>query len=193
MSDWTPPVMTPHEEDVEVYSNADEVELRLNGRPVGRLPKPLDDAPRIFKVRFEKGTLTAVARNRGAVVATHELKTAGSAARIVLKSDRASVTTPGWDELAHVTAEIVDVQGVLVPGAADEITFAVSGPGRVIAVDNGDPQSHEPYQANKRRAFQSRCLALVRTTAWEGRVTVTAQAPGLEAGSVSFDVKPRFQ
>jgi beta-galactosidase len=189
MSDWTPPSLTPHDEDVEVYSNAEEVELRLNGRTVGRLPKPADDAPRIFKVPFEKGVLTAVAKNRGATVATHELKTAGPAARIVVKSDRVGVS-PAWDDLAHITAEIVDAQGILVPGATDEITFAVTGPGALIAVDNGNPQSHEPYQGTRRRAFLSRCLALVRATSDTGRVTITASAPGLASGTASFDARP---
>jgi beta-galactosidase len=187
LSDWSPAVSTPHDEDVEVYSNADEVELRLNGRTIGRLPKPTDDAPRIFsKVPFEKGVLTAVARNRGQVVATHELKTAGPAHHIVLKSDRTSVM-PSWDEVAHITAEIVDEAGVAVPGGTQEITFTVTGPATVIAADNGDPQSHEPYQSNRRKAFQSRCLALVRATSPAGRVTVSAQAPGLAPGAVSFD------
>ncbi len=189
MSDWTPPDLSPHSEDVEVYSNADEVELRLNGRSVGRLPKPADDAPRIFKVVFAKGVLTAVAKNKGKVVATHELRTAGPAARIVLKSDRVSVTH-AWDDLAHITAEIVDEQGVVVPGGSAEITFAVSGPGKVIAVDNGDPQSHEPYQATTRKAFLSRALALVRVIEASGRVTVSAQSPGLVTGTVSFDALP---
>jgi len=189
MSDWTPSVMTPHVEDIEVYSNADEVELRLNNHPVGRLKKNTDDSPRIFQVAFEKGVLIAVASNSGRVVATHELKTAGPAARIVLKSDRAGVA-PVWDDLAHVTAEIVDEQGVLVPGTSNELTFTVSGPGAVIATDNGDPASHEPYQMAIRRAFQSRCLALVRVTAPTGKVTVLAQSPGLASGSVSFDAVP---
>ena len=189
MSDWTPPDLTPHNEDVEVYSNADEVELRLNGRSVGRLPKPADDAPRVFKVPFAKGVLAAVAKNKGKVVATHELRTAGPAARIVLKVDRTSVT-PAWDDLAHVTAEIVDEQGVVAPGASAEITFTVSGPGMVVAVDNGDPQSHEPYQASKRKAFLSRALALVRVSEASGRVTVSAQSPGLATGTVSFDAVP---
>jgi beta-galactosidase len=186
MPDWTPQDLTPHSEDIEVYSNAEEVELRVNGRSVGRLPKPADDAPRIFKVPFEKGVLTALAKNKGRIVATHELKTAGPAARIVLKSDRTGVA-PTWDDLAHVTAEVVDDLGVLVPGASHEITSTTSGPGAVSAVDNGDPQSHEAYQTNKRSAFLSRCLALVRATAASGRITVTAQADGLAAGSVSFD------
>lgn len=189
MSDWTPADLTPHAEDVEVYSNADEVELRLNGRSVGRLPRPADDAPRIFKVAFAKGVLTAVAKNKGKVVATHELRTAGPAARIVLKSDRTSVT-PAWDDLAHISAEVVDEQGVVVPGASAEITFTVSGPGRVVAVDNGDPKSHEPYQATKRKAFLSRALALVRVTEASGPVTVSAQSPGLATGTVSFDAVP---
>jgi beta-galactosidase len=189
MPDWTPSLMTPHAEDIEVYSNAGEVELRLNNRSIGRLKKHADDSPLIFKVPFERGVLTAVARDAGRVVATHELKTAGPAARIVLKSDREGVA-PVWDDLAHVTAEIVDEHGVLVPGATTELSFTVSGPGAVIAVDSGDPSSHEPYQKTVRCAFQSRCLALVRATAPTGRVTIVAEAPGLTRGSVSFDAVP---
>ena len=185
-SDWTPSLMTPHAEEVEVYSNVSDVELRLGARSVGRLPKPAEDSPRIFSVPFEPGTLSAVAREGGRIVATYELRTAGPAARIVLKSDR-SVLTPTWDDLAHVTAEIVDERGVLVPGASHEITFTVTGPGAIIAVDNGDALDHEAYQSTRRRAFQSRCLALVRAMRPAGRITLTAQSPGLTMGSVSFD------
>ena len=186
MSDWTPPDLSPHAEEVEVYSNADEVELRLNGRAVGRLPKPADDAPRIFKVTFAKGVLTATALNKGKVVATHEMTTAGPAARLVVKTDR-TLIPPGFDEVAHVTVEIVDAKGVAVPGASDEITFVVDGPASIVAVDNGDPQSHEPYQGLKRRAFQSRVLAIVRATAATGRIRITARAASLTEGSVDLN------
>ena len=161
--DWTPADRAPHDEDVEVYSNADEVELLLNGRRVGRLPRNVDASPRIFRVTYAPGTLKAVARNRGRVVAAHELRTAGPAARIALNVDETSIGT-SWDDVAHVTARIVDASGVPVPDAEHAVTFATSGPAQVIAVDDGDPQSHEPYVATVRTAFRGRVLAIVRAT-----------------------------
>ncbi len=182
--DWTADPV-PHEEDVEVYSNADEVELFLNGHRVGRLAKNADASPRIFRVTYAPGTLRAVARNRGRVVATHELRTAGTAAAIVLGLDESAVTT-SWEDVAHVTARVVDAQGVPVPEAEHAIAFAVSGPARVIAVDDGDPQSHEPYVATVRTAFRGRVLAILRATG-PGRVTVTATSDGLAPGTAAFE------
>jgi beta-galactosidase len=186
--DWTPADGAPHDEDVEVYSNADEVELLLNGRRVGRLPRNADASPRIFRVAYAPGTLRAVARNGGRVVATHELRTAGPAARIALAVDEATVTT-SWEDVAHVTARIVDAHGVAVPDAEHAVSFAVDGPARVIAVDDGDPQSHEPYVAIVRTAFRGRVLALLRATG-PGRVTVQATADGLAPGTITFDAGP---
>jgi beta-galactosidase len=186
--DWTPADAAPHDEDVEVYSNADEVELLLNGRRVGRLPRNADAAPRIFRVTYAPGTLKAIARTSGRVVATHELRTAGPAARIALAVDERSVGT-AWDDVAHVTARIVDASGVPLPDAEHAVSFAVDGPALVIAVDDGDPQSHEPYVATVRTAFRGRVLAILRATG-SGRVTVTATADGLAPGTAAFEAGP---
>jgi beta-galactosidase len=183
--DWTPSDAAAHDEDVEVYSNAEEVELRLNGRAVARLPKNADASPRVFRVRYEPGTLEVVARDRGREVATHQLRTAGRAARVELTAEETAVTT-SWEDVVHVTARIVDAHGVPVPDADHAVAFAVDGPGRVIAVDDGDPESHEPYAATSRTAFRGRVLAIVRATG-PGRVTVTATAKGLAPGAGSFD------
>ena len=183
--DWSPADAAPHVEEVEVYSNADDVELLLNGRRVGRLPKNADASPRIFRVAYARGALKAVARNRGRVVAVHELRTAGPPARIALSVDEAAVGT-SWDDVAHVTARIVDAQGVPLPDAEHAVSFAVSGPGQVIAVDDGDPESHEPYVAAVRTAFRGRVLAIVRATG-PGRVAVTATAAGLAPGVATFE------
>jgi beta-galactosidase len=76
-SDWTPRNPSPHEENVEIYSNCEEVELFLNGKSLGKKPKPADDSPRNWKVNFEPGTIKAVGTNGGKVVANYELRTAG--------------------------------------------------------------------------------------------------------------------
>jgi beta-galactosidase len=185
-SDWTPRDRNPHDENVEVYSNCDRVELFLNGKSLGSQPRPSDDAPRSWKVHYEEGTLRGVGINKGAAVASHELRSAGKAKRIVLTADREKVA-PDWDDLAYVSATIMDENGVLVPGAGDLITFQLKGPGIIAAVDSGDNASHEPFQAVSRRAFQGRCFAILRANAPSGRIEVSASAPGLAATPITIE------
>jgi beta-galactosidase len=188
-SDWTPREQSAHEESVEVYSNCERVELFLNGRSLGSQTRPANDSPRNWKVAFEPGTLKAVGMNKGRVAATYELRAAGKPARILLTADLDRLA-PAWDEVSHVTATVVDANGVIVPYADDLITFKVGGPGRVVAVDSGDNNSHEPFQATERRAFQGRCFAVLRADAPTGRINVTASARGLAGGSVSIAAVP---
>ncbi len=177
-SDWTPRTLTPHEENVEVYSNCEEVELFLNGKSRGSKSRPKDDSPRNWQVSFEAGTLKAVAVTGGKVVATHELRTAAKAARIVLQADRTSLAS-AWDDVATITATAVDENGVLVPDADNLITFKVTGAGRIAAVDSGDNASHEAFQTNRHRAYQGRCFALLKATRASGKITLVASSTGL--------------
>ena len=184
-SDWTPPSATAHEENVEVYSNCEEVELFLNGKSLGLKPLPRDASSRNWMVPFAPGSLKAVGRNAGHVVASSELRTAANAARIVLAVD-SSRLTPNWDDVAYVTATVVDENGVPVPTANALINFNVSGPGKVVAVDSGDNSSHESFQAAERRAFQGSCFAIIRAIAPAGRIIVVASSPGLASASVTI-------
>ena len=189
LSDWTPHDLTPHTENVEVYSNCAQVELTLNGHSLGSLPLPADASPRVWHIPFEPGTLHAVGRNGAETAATDELHTAGPPAKIVLAADQDTLT-PSWEDVAYVTATVTDAAGVPIPDAADLVTFQVAGPARIAAVDNGDISSHEPFQATQRHAFGGRCVAILKATAPTGRITLTATAPGLAAGSATLRVKP---
>jgi beta-galactosidase len=182
--DWTPPNGAAHEENVEVYSNCAEVELLLNSRSLGSKPLERDASPRNWRVTWEAGTLRAVCGNGAA---RDELRTAGKAAAVVLKVDRPRLRA-SWDDLAYVTAEVVDEQGVVVPSAANQITFAVTGPGAVVAVDNQDITSHEAFQGNVRSAYQGRCIAIVRASA-AGRIGVSGTAAGLKGGTVPMEAR----
>lgn len=185
-SDWTPSNLSPHDENVEVYSNCKEVELFLNGRSLGVKTINPDASPRNWIVPFAPGTLQAVARNDGITVAKDELRTAGPPADIVLY--RTSNDLPwAWENVATVRAKIVDANGVEVPRAHDLIHFEISGPGVIAAVDNGDNSSHEPFQAIERDACLGECVALVKATGFAGNITLTATAPGLTAGSVELE------
>jgi len=185
-ADWTPANAGPHEETVEAYSNCEEVELVLNGKSLGAKPRNADDSPRIWKVAWEPGTLKAIGRNRGAVVAEHELRTAGKPAKIMLAVDRTRLT-PAWDDVAFVTATITDQNGIPVPGASDLISFRITGPGVIAAVDSGDNASVEPFQASARRAYQGRCYAMIKAGAARGKITLAASAPGLTGSSITIE------
>ena len=207
-SDWTPSNLSAHQENVEVYSNCDEVELFLNGVSLGKQSRSADDSPRMWKVQYAPGALTAVAKNWESVdgyrggrtpgatgdtkmllkVATYELRTAGSPAKILLTPDRNSLD-PTWDDVVNVTATVVDANGVLIPNASDLIAFKVSGPGVIAAVDSGNNASHEPFQASERKAYQGRCFAMIKASGAKGRITLTASAPGLKGSSVSIVVR----
>ena len=183
-ADWTPRNLTPHEETVEVYSNCKQVELFVNGTSLGSQPLPADASPRIWKVTYEPGTLKAVARDDGGnVIATDELRTAGKPAKIVLSTETQTLS-PGFDHVAEVRAEITDAGGVEIPRANDLISFTVSGPGEIVAVDNSDNSSHEPFQATKRRAYEGECVAYMRANATSGEINVSASAEGLKTDSM---------
>ena len=185
-ADWTPRKTEPHDENVEVYSNCDEVELFLNGKSLGTKPINKDASPRAWKVTFASGTLRAVARNNGKEVATDELRTAGKPARIVLTSDRKK-SLSGWDDVAFVRAVVVDENDVVVPRAKDLIRFSIAGSGVIAAVDSADSASIEPFQATERRAYQGVCFAMIKATMGGKKIVVTAEADGLKSGSVAIE------
>jgi beta-galactosidase len=185
--DWTPQDAGPHEEDVEVYSNCDDVELVLNDKSLGSKPRNADDAPRTWKVAFETGTIKAIAKNKGQVVANDELQTAGKPAKIVLAADRNKLSTD-WDDVCCVTAIVTDENGVLNPRANDLISFNISGPGVIAAVANGNRSSHALFQTSQRRVFQGQCMVIVKAGAGEGRqITVSASAPDLSDSSITVE------
>ena len=150
---------------------------------------PADASPRVWKVAYAPGTLKAVARNEGKVVATDELRTAGQPAKILLTANHKKIADD-WDGVAFVRATVVDQHDIPVPGADNLISFKVSGPGVVAAVDNADNASHEPFQASERHAFQGECVAFVKATAPAGKIILTASAPGLKSGSVTLKALP---
>ena len=133
------------------------------------------------------GTVKAVGKNNGRVAATYELQTAGKPSGIMLSADR-STLAPGWDDVVYVTATVVDENGVLVPSAGDLITFKISGPGVVAAVDSGNNNSHEQFQAMERKAYQGRCFALLKAKAAAGRITLEASASGLKSKTITVNV-----
>jgi beta-galactosidase len=109
----------------------------------------------------------------------------------MLSADRTKLADH-WDDVLYVEATVVDANGVVVPNASDLVSFRVTGPGRVAAVDNGDNASHEPFQASERRAYQGRCFAFLKATAESGRIRLTATAAGLAPASLQVEAAPDY-
>jgi beta-galactosidase len=187
-SDWTPKNLSAHTERVEVYSNCKEVELFLNRKSLGKKAINVDASPRVWEMAFAPGTLKAVAYQNGRVVATQELRTAGKPASIRLETDSSRLQT-SWDDVAMVRATVVDAHGVPVPRANDLVTFQIKGQGMIAATDNGDNESHEPFQSSDRHSFLGQCVAFVKAIGdHRGKIVVSASAPGLSGDRVRLKV-----
>lgn len=163
------------------YNNADEVELFVNGESKGVKSKQPGEMHVWWRLNFEPGTVKAVSRKDGKVIAEKEIRTAGEPYAVRLTPDRKEITADGSD-LSYVLVEIVDRDGNLCPWAENEVTFDVSGAGRNEGVDNGSPISMERFKADKRKAFYGKAMLIVRSDGTTGPVRVCASSPRLLTG-----------
>ncbi|MFL6208539.1 MAG: sugar-binding domain-containing protein [Pyrinomonadaceae bacterium] len=165
--------------EVNVYSSCEEVELFLNDRSLGKKPTNRATAyTAIWSVSYEAGVLKAIGYDAGQRVNAAELRTAQPPTHIKLTADRTSVAADGQD-LSYITVELVDGRGVRHPKAENLIKFAVTGPGQIIGVGNANPVSTESYQRPERKAWQGRCLLIVKSDRRAGQIVVKATAAGL--------------
>jgi beta-galactosidase len=200
---------------VMAYTNADEVELFLNGKSLGRKAKGAEPVMlpvgrnvqsgvggtdpglvrdgqlasrwRIaWQVPYAPGTLRAVAFKGGRQVAVDEVKTAGAPARIRLLPDRAAIRADG-DDLSFITVRVEDRDGNLCPLADSLVKFSVTGAGTIQAVDNGSAASEEPFHASQRKAFAGMALLIVRSRPGQaGTIHVTAASESLAPATVDL-------
>lgn len=192
---------------VTCYTNCDTVELFLNGRSLGvkgfAFPRPGmvtkygDYPPRAralqttadlhlrWDVVYAPGTITAKGTKSGKVVETVQVQTSGAPSKLALSADRQQLRF-GVGDVAHVTVEVQDAGGHVVPTADEDAVFSLRGAGRILGVDNGRPDSHEAYKADRRKTFNGRALVILEATEAGGTVLLSASASGLGSASVQF-------
>jgi beta-galactosidase len=187
---WTWPERVGQTTPVHVYTSGDEAELFLNGRSLGLKKKAaFEYRLRWDGVVYEPGELRVVAYKDGREWATATQRTAGPAATLALEPDRAAIAADGRD-LSFVTVRVADKDGVLVPRAKNRIRFTLSGPGEIVATDNGDATSHEAFFSKERNAFNGLALVIVRAHAGaSGVLKLRAATEGLPEAETTIGAR----
>jgi beta-galactosidase len=189
---WNWPERVGQVTPVHVYTSGDEAELFLNGHSLGRRKRgPYDYRLRWDNVVYELGKLSVVAYKGHTRWAHDEVQTTGPAVKVILQPDRATLNADGQD-LSFVTVSIADRAGRVVPRTKNHVAFEISGPGEIVAVDNGNATSLDTFQTPERDAYNGLCLVIVRTTGQPGQILLKANSNGLQAGEVKLLAKPRL-
>ncbi|WP_119844430.1 beta-galactosidase GalB [Reichenbachiella sp. MSK19-1] len=189
---------------VYAYTNAEEAELFVNGKSMGKKVKGVDKTPipaefhffdkgtymspyRLsWEVPYSPGDLKVVAYTDGQKVASKSVSTAGEATQIQLDIDRTQINADGQD-LSFVTVSIRDEEGNLVPNADHLIQFEVSGAGTIAAVGNGNPRSLRSFKGDKMEAFSGQLMLIVQSQKGEkGEIKIEAKADELTTAESSI-------
>lgn len=175
---------------VMAISNAEEVELFLNGRSLGcKRSDPYDMVT--WEVSYEPGKLEAVSYTRGVKQKNCVVETTGPAVALQVEPDRAWLDGDGCDA-QPVAIRALDAQGRVVPTANPKADFTLSGAGDIIGVGNGDPLCHESEKAPTRSLYNGLASVIVRSQREsQGSITLTATAPGLRSGSATIVLRPK--
>ena len=172
--------------EVNIYSSCDEVELFLNGKSFGK--KPTNRSTRFiatYEVPYSAGELMAVGYDKGRKVNTSVLKTAGEPTQIKLSADR-KIIKANNEDLSYVTVELVDTKGTRNPNAENLVHFKIEGPGTIADVGNADPVSVESYQLPHRKAWQGRCMVVIKSEKHSGNIILKATCPGLNSSEITI-------
>lgn len=186
------------------YTNADEVELFLNGKSLG--VKKNSNEPKLRArikwddIAYAPGALLAVARKNGKVVARHQIETTGEAVALKLIPDMETWHADGKD-LMHVRIYAVDKKGRRVLNvkdakAFDKLTFTVKGDANIVAVDNGNIASDELHigktqleKSIQRHLFQGSALVILRAGDKPGKIELSVEGEKMKAKKLVLNTK----
>ena len=175
--------------EVSAYSSCGEVELFLNNKSLGK--KKTDRSTEfkaIWNVSYHPGELKVVGYEGKKQINSASLQTAGEPTQIKMVADRDEIKADGQD-LSYISVELTDEKGIRNLKAENLVKFEIEGQGEIIGVGNANPISTESYTATERKAWQGRCLIIVKSDQKEGNVKLKANADGLTPASIQINVK----
>lgn len=171
-------------------SNADEVELLLNGKSIGKKAMPRNGHLE-WDIVYEPGKLEAIGLKNGKVIRT-AVETTDKACEIVLTPDRKMIKADGND-VSVINVTVLDSKGREVPDAMNLIQFHLKGDAEILGVGNGDPSSHEDDKCLdgkwKRSLFNGKCQIILQYPEKEGEFSLTASSEDLKNTTTIITVK----
>jgi beta-galactosidase len=173
--------------DVSVYSSCGEVELFLNNKSLGR--KKTDHATEFrasWRVPWQAGELKAIGYQDNIQVNSAILTTAGDPTLIRLTGDRTEISADGQD-LSYITIELTDEKGIRNPKAENLVKFEIEGPGTIIGTGNSNPVSTESYVKPERKAWQGRCMVIIKSENSGGKIILKASSGDLKPASITIN------
>lgn len=176
--------------DVCAYSNAPFVELFFNGQSQGKQFIDHEHGKKLeghWKLPYKKGVIRVLAYNEnGEEIASDTQKSFDDPVRIVLKAEKDSIIANGED-LTFISISSEDSQGTFVANAKNRVEVSVTGPGRLVGLDNGDSTDYDEYKGTSRRLFSGRLLAIIASTGETGPIKVEVTSDGLESASLMLE------
>lgn len=172
---------------VEVYTDAEEAELIVNGKLVER--KKVGETKKymvLFETVYEPGTLEVVVYSDGSEAGRDVIVTAKDEVKIAASADMAQIPADAGD-ICYVEISLVDADGNLNPGVDKAVTVSIEGPGVILGFGSADPASEENYFDKTAKAYEGRLRAAVRGNGTAGTITVTLQAEGCEDVKVEIE------
>jgi beta-galactosidase len=187
---WNWPERVGENIPIHIYTSGDEAEVFLNGKSLGRKKKGEFEYRLIWpEVVYEPGEVKVVAYKDGKEWATDTMKTTDPASQLAATVDRSVISADGYD-LSFVTVEILDDNNLNVPRSHNQISFTIEGPGEIVALGNGNPNSHESFVATDRKAFNGLCLAIIRSVKGQtGAIRLTATSGKLRPAALTIASK----
>ena len=175
---------------VHIYTSGDAVELFLNGKSLGRREKAHSyDRLTWDDVRYEPGSLKAIAYKNGQKWAEDLVETTGKPAALQVTAEKTELKSDGTD-LSFIRVAVVDSQGRVVPRSKNHLKFSVTGPAEIIATDNGDATSLLPFQLSERDAYNGLALVILRSQYMkQGKVVLTVESKGLPKQKIALKVE----
>ena len=138
----------------------------------------------VFTLPYQPGTLKAETPDGKSVI----LQTASEAKTIRLTADRTKLNADGQD-LAFITVELLDANGIVNPTADNELTASVKGPATIVALGNADIKDCDRYSDNKHKAWKGHALLVVKSKRKRGTITVQLEGNGLKSETIQLTTK----